>query len=135
MAFVVWDELYATGIESIDVQHKRFVSLLNLMIEALMQKKGDEQLSYVIDEMEKYAGYHFENEEELMEKADYPDLEEHRMYHDAFTTKVEDYRHKHDVHDEALTGEITIFLTNWLNEHLSIVDQKYVPYLKKAEID
>lgn len=135
IAFVVWDDLYATGIESIDSQHKHFISLLNRMLEALMQKKGKEHLTYVIDEMEKYAEYHFVTEESLMEKAGYPDIEEHRFYHDAFISKVSDYRHKQDIHDELLTAEVTIFLTNWLNEHLSMIDQKYVPYMKKAGIN
>ena len=134
MAFVVWDDLYATGIESIDAQHKHFISLLNRMLEALMQMKGKEQLTYIIDEMEKYAEYHFETEESLMEKAGYQDIEEHRFFHDAFTSKVDDYRHKQNIQDDALTAEVTIFLTNWLNEHLSMIDQKYVPYLKKAGI-
>jgi len=134
MAFIVWDELYATGIASIDEQHKHLVSLLNRMFEALMQQKGKEELSYVIGEMQKYAEYHFSTEETLMEKAGFSGLEEHRVFHDAFSAKVEDFKAKYDLKDEALTAEVTIFLTNWLNEHLSIIDQKYVPAMKKAGI-
>jgi hemerythrin len=45
---------------------------------------------------------------------------------------VDDFRLKYDACDEGLTAEVTIFLTNWLNEHLSIVNQEYIPFLKKA---
>ena len=132
MAFIVWDDLYATGISSIDEQHKHLISLLNRMFEALLQKKGKEGLSYVISEMDKYADYHFKTEETLMEKAGFDGLAEHKVFHDAFHAKVDDFCHKYSIEDEALTAEVTIFLTNWINEHLSIIDQKYVPALKKA---
>ncbi len=134
MAFIVWDEMYATGIGSIDDQHKHLISLLNRMFEALLQKRGKEELSYVIEEMNRYAEYHFHAEESLMEKAGYPGLAEHRIYHDAFTSKVNDFAFKYNQNDEALCAEVTIFLTNWLNEHLSTIDQKYVPALKNAGI-
>lgn len=134
MAFIVWDTLYETGIASIDEQHKHLVSLLNRMLEALVQKKGSEELSYVIEEMEKYSEYHFSTEEELMLKAEYPDVGEHQIFHQAFTAKVVDYQHKLAARDDDLTAEVTIYLTNWLNDHLSTIDQKYVPYMKKAGI-
>lgn len=134
MAFIVWDEMYATGIDSIDDQHKHLISLLNRMFEALLQKRGKEEVSYVIEEMHRYAEYHFHTEESLMEKAEYPDLAEHRVYHDAFISKVNDFSFKYNQNDEALCAEVTIFLTNWLNEHLSTIDQKYVPALKNAGI-
>ena len=134
MAFIVWDEMYATGIGSIDDQHKHLISLLNRMFEALLQKRGKEEVSYVIEEMHRYAEYHFHTEESLMEKAEYPDLVEHRVYHDAFISKVNDFSFKYNQNDEALCAEVTIFLTNWLNEHLSTIDQKYVPALKNAGI-
>jgi len=132
MAFIVWDEMYATGVASLDEQHKHLISLLNRMIEAIAQKKGKEELSYVIEEMGNYATTHFQAEETLMEKAGYSELEEHRLFHDAFIAKVDDFRLKYDACDEGLTAEVTIFLTNWLNEHLSIVNQEYIPFLKKV---
>jgi hemerythrin len=134
MAFIVWDELYATGISSLDEQHKHLVSVLNRMLEALGQKKGKEEVSYVIEEMSRYAEYHFHTEEGLMEKAGYPDLAEHRIFHDAFLSKVNDFLYKYNQNDEALSAEVTIFLTFWLNEHLSTIDQKYVPSMKRAGI-
>ncbi|MDD1724096.1 MAG: bacteriohemerythrin [Methanospirillum sp.] len=134
MTFIVWDDLYETGIASIDEQHKHLVSLLNRMLEALNQKKGGEEISYVIGEMAKYSEYHFSTEEELMLKAEYPDVGEHQIFHHAFTSKVVDYQHKLAARDDNLTAEVTIYLTNWLNDHLSTIDQKYVPYMKKAGI-
>ena len=134
MAFSVWDEMYATGIDSIDDQHKHLISLLNRMFEALLQKRGKEEVSYVIEEMNRYAEYHFQTEESLMERAGYSDLAEHRIFHDAFISKVNDFLFKYNQNDEALSAEVTIFLTNWLNEHLSTIDQKYVPALQNANI-
>ncbi|NLV26520.1 MAG: hemerythrin family protein [Methanomicrobiales archaeon] len=134
MAFIICDDLYATGIESIDEQHKHLISLLNRMFEALFQKKGKDKLAYVIDEMKKYAVYHFSTEESLMEKAGFTGLTDHCAFHELFTSKVNDFSEKFDLQDEALTAEVTIFLTNWINEHLSMVDQQYVPALKNAGI-
>mgnify|MGYP000871067617 FL=1 len=134
MAFIVWDEVYATGIASIDEQHKHLVSLINRMFEALSQKKGKEEVLYVIEEMSRYARCHFLAEELLMEKAGCPDIAEHRLFHDAFSSKVDDFLFKYKQDEEALSAEVTIFLTNWLNEHLSSTDHKYLKNVKNLDL-
>ncbi|MDD3573835.1 bacteriohemerythrin [Methanospirillum sp.] len=134
MAFIVWDEVYETDIRSIDEQHKHLVSLLNRMLEALSQKKGKEEVLYVIEEMNQFARCHFLAEELLMEKAGYPDLAEHRLFHDAFSSKVDDFLFKYRQNDESLSAEVTIFLTNWLNEHLSSIDSRYIQSIKSLDL-
>jgi hemerythrin len=37
--------------------------------------------------MNRYAEYHFQTEESLMERAGYSDLAEHRIFHDAFISR------------------------------------------------
>lgn len=132
MPFIVWDELYETGVPAIDEQHKNLVSLANRMLDVLTKKRGKDEVLYVITQMIQYAEVHFRTEEEFMIKAGYPDLEEHILLHEGFKRKITEFEQKFETHDLSLTTELTIFLTTWVTDHFTMVDQKYVPDLKRA---
>lgn len=132
MPFIVWDELYETGVPAIDEQHKNLVSLANRMLDALTKKRGKDEVSYIITQMIRYAEVHFRTEEEFMTKAGYPGLEEHILLHEGFKQKITEFEQKFESQDLSLTTELTIFLTIWVTEHFTMVDQKYVPDLKRA---
>ena len=44
MAIFIWDDSYKTGIESIDIQHKKLVDLLNQLDESLNIAKVNDAL-------------------------------------------------------------------------------------------
>lgn len=132
MPFIIWDELYETGVPAIDEQHKSLVSLANRMLEALLQQKGQGEVSYILEQLSQYAETHFTIEEEYMRKASYSGLPEHILEHEAFRQKITEFQQKNETHDLSLSGELTIFLTTWITGHFSMVDQRYVPALKSA---
>ncbi len=132
MPFIVWDDLYYIGIPAIDEQHKQIVSIANRMLEALIQQKATREVPFILKEMISYADTHFKTEEEYMEKAGFPGIEDHKEMHQEFREKVVRFQQKLDANDPSLTAELTIFLTTWVTEHFSVIDHQYVPALKAA---
>jgi len=132
MPFIVWDDLYNIGVPAIDSQHKQIISIANRMLEALMQQKATREVPFILKEMGTYADSHFMIEEENMEKAGFPGLEDHKGQHKEFREKNFEFQHKLEANDPSLTAELTIFLTTWVTEHFSMIDHQYVPALKAA---
>ena len=63
-----WDESLATGIRAVDVQHKLLVEIINDLGDAIAHGKGTAEISRVLSFLKYYASWHFEREEECMEK-------------------------------------------------------------------
>lgn len=125
MAFVSWKEEYSVGVPQLDAQHRRLVDIMNSMHEAMLMGGKPEALQAVLDDLVAYTRHHFSYEEQLMEKAGYPGLEEHKRKHRAMVAQVEGF------HTEITSGKATVslklmsFLKDWLTRHIMETDQRY----------
>ena len=76
---IVWDNSFSVGIEEIDEQHKKWISIINDLHDALMSGKNLGSITgKSLKAMEEYAHFHFSFEEEYLQKAGYPYLENHK---------------------------------------------------------
>ncbi|MES9966587.1 MAG: bacteriohemerythrin [Sedimenticola sp.] len=129
--FVTWDDEYSVGIQAIDDDHKKLLSLINNLQAAVHYHTGDEFEKNALDELVDYTRFHFKREEELMEKHQFPEYESHRLEHEAMIEKVggfiDEYQQKGH---EALEG-VADYLKEWLINHINGTDQKYSAFLKE----
>ena len=86
-----WSSEFNTNIELIDTHHQQLFKI-GRDIEQLLQIKcigvTDKQLLDIICELRDFSGYHFYEEERLMEEYHYPDIVNHRKLHLAFSEKI-----------------------------------------------
>jgi methyl-accepting chemotaxis protein/hemerythrin len=125
----VWDIKMSVGIEVIDKQHQHFIGLLNKVYEAIITSKPKEQDLVILDELINYAVYHFQTEEELFAKSNYPDAAEHIRVHEELKSKVLDFAEKYKSGETADLINMLDFLEDWLVEHLTVYDQKYAAHI------
>lgn len=78
MARIIWKEQYNTGIEIIDIQHKKIATLFNDLSQAMEMGNSELIIKNIISSVIQYADYHFKTEEGLMTKAAYKDLKAHK---------------------------------------------------------
>lgn len=82
-----WNKEFEVHIESVDLQHKQLFKI-GRDIEQLLQIHcigvTNKQLIDIVCELRDFAAYHFYEEERLMEKFQYPDIEEHKKTHEEF---------------------------------------------------
>ena len=81
-----------------------------------------------------YTVSHFEAEESLMKKYDYPGYEEHKSIHQKITQQVLSFQKKIQEGDVDLTEELMTFLKDWLIDHILGVDKKYSDYLNEKGV-
>ncbi len=72
-----WGPKLILGIEEIDGQHKKLVSLINQLHKAMKLKKGSQNSGKILNSLADYTVYHFGYEEDLFEKYSYPGTAEH----------------------------------------------------------
>lgn len=134
MAFFEWKEDYSVGIKKIDEQHKKLVTYLNDLYEAMKSGKGKEALDGILNGLVHYTKDHFTTEESLMKLYDYPEYEAHKQKHDKMAEHVVKLKHKVDSGEISSPRQIADFLKEWLAKHILSTDQQYGPYLNQKGI-
>jgi hemerythrin len=131
MALITWSDKYSLQIDEIDDQHKKLVSMINELHDAMMHAKSKEVSLDIINKMADYTKYHFSVEEKYMKKFDYPDYNVHKLLHDQFIQKVTVFKREYESGKNGLNFEILNFLKDWLVSHIQGSDKKYVPFFKE----
>ncbi len=129
---IEWTEDLAVGSREIDDQHKELFKMINQMLEACNQGKGKEVLNELLGFLEKYVVTHFDTEENLMKRYNYPDYLNHTIHHEQFIQSFQELKN-----EMATTGPGThiVIMTNrivvgWLNSHIRNVDKLLGAFLK-----
>jgi len=100
----------------------------------MRQGKGRDVIAQTLAKVVDYTRTHFTYEEELMAKSGYPEYAQHKAMHDEFVLRVQDWQHRQQASDVALTLEVMGSLKDWLLNHIQTVDRRYVPWLKGKNI-
>jgi hemerythrin len=132
---ISWDDKYLIGIEEIDEQHKELFRIanegFNLLKNEFYLDKYDHVIK-IIEELKKYAIFHFKTEEEYMLKNNYRKYFSHKVIHDDFLDKVKniDLEAMDENQDEYLLS-ILNFIIDWIEEHILGTDKKFAEELIK----
>ena len=127
---LTWRKKYELGVKEIDFQHHYFVELINRLNSDLREQPDPSQRGYLIAELNAYARFHFLSEENLMRKARYPGLEQHRKHHYELIDSLDsrggllqvDYTpHKVD--------RVIEFLFDWFLHHTLNEDRLFADFL------
>ena len=119
MVELKWTEAMSVGIEVIDADHRKLVTLINSLARALDGERDPDLLGEVFSALEAYIHEHFTREEALMRAAGYSRLEEHIASHHAFIANVPDLRAQLGAGDQQeLATEVCVFLITWLTNHI-----------------
>lgn len=129
MPLMTWDENYSVKIKSIDEQHKMLFTWVNNLYDAISNGDSDQELERCLNYLCQYAQYHFMHEEKLMREHGYPDYVNHKVLHDVFRRKVEDFRVQVRSGHEKITTALMDFLKDWLCNHVLIIDKNYSSHL------
>lgn len=129
--FFAWKEEYAVGIEAIDQDHRRMLSLVNNLKAAALCRTGEAFERQTLRELVDYTHYHFQREEKLMEEHGYPDLEGHKAQHDQMIIQVDTFMRRYEERGREALAEVVEYLKQWMLQHVNGTDRKFVPYLRE----
>jgi hemerythrin len=131
-AFIPWQESYMLGIQDIDFQHHYFLNLINRLIADLRQHEDPSVVTSLVSELNAYARFHFISEENMMLRAGYPRIDEHKLHHRQLLDQLSLKQLRLDVRqsEEAL-NEIIDFLVDWFVHHSNSEDRQFADYLRE----
>ena len=126
---LIWSAAYDTGVEEVDLQHRYFLVLINRLRLELASCTDGKYCQRLLNELAKYATFHFVSEENMMIKFGYPDFDRHRMLHleliDQLSSRM-----------QAKTYEpLFEFLVDWFVQHTTTEDHMIGEFVRnQAEI-
>ncbi len=124
METFIWTEEMSVGNAQMDAQHKQIADLLNLFTNRI----GKKPAFGVILSMICYADSHFRDEEALLSRVGFPELERQRHEHHEFLARAQKFANE-PLEDEGLQARLGSFLAHWLRHHILTEDMKYKPYV------
>jgi hemerythrin-like metal-binding protein len=128
---IVWSDDYSVGIQSIDEEHRGLILLINRFGDALFVSKSKKEVAKAFEQLLDYTVNHFRNEEELMEKYNYPEIKQHIQDHHRLTQEVLELNKDKQY---VFPDNIIEFLKSWLINHILEVDRRLGEFLVKKGI-
>lgn len=129
-----WDKSLETGNMIIDEQHKSIVEAINNLLDACSKGKGRSELESTLKFLQDYVVKHFNDEEKLQIKSNYPDYKAHKEKHESFKKTVsaiaEEF--KKDGASIQLVAKVNTSVAGWLITHIKSEDKKVAAHIKSS---
>jgi len=126
-----WKKNYSVNIDLIDNQHKKLFDMIDNFYENIRAKSNNELIGELIGQMKSYVKEHFNTEERLFEKYNYPDAEQHKKQHAEYIEKVESLEKRLNNGQLVISFEVTNFLKQWISNHIMVTDKKYSEFMNQ----
>ena len=125
MPLFFWKKSYEINVPEIDMQHRQLVGLINELSDAMMVKQGHRALRHILEELVDYIQLHFTTEEAVMQKMNYPGLNEHSREHLDLTRQVLEFKERYLQDHDLKPSELLDFLCDWLKNHIMVNDKDF----------
>lgn len=125
-----WNEEVSLNIPNIDDDHRELLKIVEDITEAI-NSNDKTQVAGLWKKLIKQTERHFENEEEYMEALRYPKLGRHKERHDELLDVGKSLLTLFEQDRIQSTSSVSLFLKNWLVEHISTDDKELSKYVKE----
>lgn len=128
-----WTERYRLGIPEMDDQHFELVKRVNNLVIAFKSERSKQDIHEILSFLEEYVVIHFNDEEALMEKYGYADLDTHCDSHGQYMEMVGAL--VQDLNTQAVTPTLMVsvnrLLVEWLSTHIDKEDRAFVESIRR----
>ena len=127
-----WNQQLASGIETIDEQHKKILHLLDKLVTANKTPGDTENLMNALAEFNRALEEHFDFEENLLAESDYRDLKRHQAGHDEIAETLRGITTSVMLDESQIAPEMIDRVIRWFEDHLTSEDTRYFKSVKKS---
>lgn len=121
-----WHDQFLLGHSDMDETHKEFVELVNALLTV-----SDAELSSALAAFSAHAEAHFGQENEWMEKNDFPPRDCHIDEHNKVLASVHDVQQQLAQGDVAIVRDLARALMDWFPAHADYLDSALATWLVK----
>ena len=132
MREIKWGQVLSIGVDEIDEDHRKLISIFNTLNHALTEGESPEYLSAVLEELINCTIWHFSHEERLMLKHRYPEIKAHKEIHRELIASAKDLQQRILQSDKPIEDEDVEFLECWLTEHIFTDDMRLGEHLSQV---
>lgn len=133
--YINWRDEYSVLDNSVDLQHKRIIGILNGVFALVKSKRSGEETGKLLADLKTYTETHFEYEEKMMRMAIYPDIGNHEKLHKGMTERTAAMcLAQKNSKNGIMPDEVLDFLKDWWMNHIRSIDMQYAPFLSKLNL-
>lgn len=131
--FFKWTDDLAVNIPEIDEQHKELFLRVGALHCAIFEGKGSVELSAFFVFLEDYIIMHFNAEEGIMARYNYPDINIHKDEHRGFKDRFGRLKQKCErgCADRDMAIEMDKVVCDWLIRHVCMADKAFAKFLRR----
>ncbi|EHI97963.1 MULTISPECIES: bacteriohemerythrin [unclassified Clostridium] len=127
----IWDGSLSIGIDNIDNQHKELFNCIDKLLVSIENLKSDDEVIKTLKFLEDYVIKHFNEEEEIQRKTNYPLLDIQHIQHENFKNDLKEFKRVFETHGAStlLALNIQQSLIDWLKNHIMNLDKDLGDFL------
>src|SRR4051812_23158065 len=118
MPLMNWGDQYSVGIDLLDEEHRTLFQMVNELYNSLNTATEQAVIRKQLLSLAEYARKHFSEEEQLMERAKFPGLAEHRIEHEDLTTALLSLKLARAKEGKINALHLANFLHEWFARHI-----------------
>jgi len=126
-----WNNDLTIGVVSIDNQHKELFNRINLLLESMKKQRGQDEILNMLNFLEDYVVKHFNEEEYIQEKNNYPGYEAQCVQHQEFKEGL--LKLRKIIESDGIKASSVIIIQqkicNWWINHISKEDMDLGKFL------
>ena len=119
---------YSVKDELLDAQHHVVLSYMAKIYTCLLSGEKGRDLFELVERLDTFCKLHLLDEEQEMEKMDFPSIEDHKYEHALFIRHLENFTGRYDELDSVKGIDELLFLKGWFLEHIQVFDKRYAEY-------
>jgi hemerythrin-like metal-binding protein len=129
-----WNDELSVGIPEIDEDHKRFIFLVNELNRSIINGKVPADIKNNLQLILEDAVKHFEHEEKLFTKWQYPDADVHAKVHAQVLKALQNIKEKFIPYDrDSEWVDVGLMVKGVLIDHILTEDMKYADYYRNPD--
>jgi len=119
-----WSDDYATGVQTIDEQHKMIFKMAEDFRAALEEGKGEAVYPGLLHALNLYCRSHFNIEEQCMDEYRCPVAQKNREDHVRFLEVLSGFQQSYEESgfNSADARKLTVIIDEWLIDHILRID-------------
>lgn len=135
MSPINWNDSFNVGNPEIDQQHREWVRIFNELENSVLQGSPENTKAkqmQTLKEILEFTEKHFEAEEKLMSRYNYPGTVQHKRMHKEFNQKIYDQYRLILSGELVLNSEVLKLIQTWFMHHTASEDIKAFSFIALA---
>jgi diguanylate cyclase (GGDEF)-like protein/hemerythrin-like metal-binding protein/PAS domain S-box-containing protein len=127
---LVWKAAFASGNAVIDREHRELFRLANVLLgHAMARLEQPEAFNAAFDTLLAHVVAHFADEEEILRRLNYGDLQEHTQLHRSLVEQAQALRQTATLEQTTVAALVDFLVTHVVAGHMLREDRKFFPLL------